>query len=290
MPWKEQIYKILFILLIIFVSLFSILSQVKGFYTKELKVWFLDVGQGDAIFIKTPQNYKILIDGGPSKKVLFELSEILPPWDKKIDIMILTHPHADHLIGLIEVLKVYQVEEVWFTGVIHTTPEYREFLETIKERTIPVKIIKMGDKKIFSDGSKLEILWPKESLFQKKVDDLNHFSIVSRLSYSRRTFLFSADIDKEAQEEILKNFSFRVDVLKIPHHGAKNWLSEEFLKTFLPSFGVICVGQNKFGHPAKDTLELLNKYQAKVLRVDTDGLIEFSSDGENMFYKKRSIK
>lgn len=280
---KEKFLKVVFLSLVFLFSLFFIFLKTKDFYKNEGRVFFLDVGQGDAIFIKTPKNYTILIDGGPSKKILFELSEILPLWERKIDLVLLTHPHADHLVGLCEVLKNYKVGEVWLSGVIHPTPEYQEFLNLLKEKNIPTKIIKMGDRRVFPDKSRLEILWPKESLFQKRVEDLNHFSVVARFSFGENQFLFTGDIDQEAQREILKNFSLKIDVLKIPHHGGEEAILEDFLKESESKLAVICVGKdNKFGHPARSTLELLKKYKVNYFRTDEDGQVIFSFDEKKL--------
>ncbi len=264
---------------LIFLFLCAVLIWIAVFDLpgEKLHVYFLDVGQGDSILIQTSKNQQILIDGGPDNAVLSELGEVMPFYDKKIELVILTHPHADHLAGLLEVLKSYQVDQILTTGIEYTTPEYIAWQKEIKDRNIPVKIAQAGQI-IDLDKAKMEILYPLEFLQEKKIDNLNNSSIVCRLEYGKNSFLFTGDIEEEAEQK-LKDDSLKSTVLKIPHHGSSTSLLLEFLGQIDPEVAVLCVGaDNSFGHPTEDILDKLKNVE--VYRTDQDGTIEIISDGE----------
>jgi len=249
----------------------------------KLVVNFFDVGQGDSIFIKTPNNQKILIDGGPDNGVLAKLGKNLPFYDKEIDLMILTHPHSDHLVGLVEVLKRYKVKKIISTGVIHATPEYLAWLEEIKEQKIPLEIAIAGQVLDFGNETKMEILYPLENLAGQSVDDLNNTSIVSKLTFKNNSFLFMGDAEATAEEKLIASGAdLKADILKIGHHGSKNATSESFLEKVDPQSAVISVGaKNKFGHPSGLVVNRLKREGIEILRTDERGDIKFLGDGEN---------
>jgi len=249
--------------------------------SKALEVAFLDVGQGDAILIKTPDHQRILIDGGPSNAVVNKLGENLPFFEKEIDLIILTHPHADHLDGLIEVLKRYEVKKILSTGVTHTTPDYLAWLEEIKNKNIPMEIAVAGQMFDFGGGVEMEILYPAEDLTGKSVENLNDTSIVAKLIFGQTSFLFTGDAEMEVEEKLISGGAdLKADVLKVGHHGSKNATGEDFLEKVQPRFAVISVGaDNQFGHPNAMTLKRLEKIGAEILRTDEDGDIKMVSDG-----------
>src|SRR6056297_1643605 len=146
---------------------------------KALNIYFLDVGQGDAIFMLGPNNETLLIDGGPDNKVIEELGEVLPFSQKKIDHLILSHPHADHVGGLPEVLNRYEVDNLYLTGVIHTSADYLTFLDKLKQGDYQVHFIDSYKKYILDIGLFVEFLAPLEKLAQAKVDELNNTSIIN---------------------------------------------------------------------------------------------------------------
>jgi len=256
---------------------------------KNLHVWFFDVGQGDAIFIKSPKNFKVLVDGGPSSVVLSKLGQALPFYDRKINLIIATHPHADHVGGLLDVLNNYQVDRVWITGVVHTTPEYLEFLQKIKDKNIPSRDVKAGENQDLGGGASLQVLAPVQSLAGQKIEDLNNTSIVLRLDYGPNSILLTGDAQREEESQILTaHANIRGQILKIPHHGSQSGLTEEFLKAVNPEIAIISVGaNNRFGHPSKNILEMLKDRQ--VLRTDKDGTIEVILDKEKYWVRKVRI-
>ncbi len=270
----------------------------------NLRVIYFDVGQGDSALIITPKGKTILIDGGPDDKVLSRLGEALPVGQKKIDTMILTHPHADHLDGLVSVLKRYEVGEVYYTGVIHTTSSFLEWLKLIKEKKIPMKIInKIEDVAI--DSATLHFLYPnrnlsfststasggdwrgQESKNQKTNSNLNNTSIVFKLVYGRTSFLFMGDAEIPVEKELLMvGVDLKADILKVGHHGSHSSTSEEFLSAVGPEYAVISAGKNNdFGHPHLRTLRRLERHNVKIFRTDEDGSVEFASNGEKIIKK-----
>lgn len=261
------------------ISVFQTFNEGSG-----LKVYFFDVGQGDSALIKTPDRQKILIDGGPSGAVVEKLGQNLPFYDKTINLMILTHPHADHLDGLVEVLKRYEVKKILATGAINSTPDYLAWLEEIKKENVPMEIAKAGQMIDFGDGSKIEILSPAEDFSGKQPDNLNNTSIVCKLIFGETSFLFTGDAEKEVEDILIAGGAdLKADVLKVGHHGSKNSTSQEFLEAVKPKFAVISVGKkNTFGHPNAGTLSRLEKLGAEIFRTDRGGDIIISSDGQKV--------
>lgn len=247
-----------------------------------LEVNFFDVGQGDAIFIQTPQRHQILIDGGPSSIILEKLGKELPFWDKTLDLIILTHPENDHMMGLLEVLKRYKVENILWTGVVKDTSEFKEWERLIEKEKANVFIAGVS-KKITSASTILEILYPLESLEEKKVNDSNNTSVVSKLVFGKNSFLFTGDSSKSVEAQLLeKGIDIDSDVLKIAHHGSKTSSGDDFIAKVSPEIAAISVGKdNKYGHPSPETLETLGKYGITVLRTDKDGDIKIISNGIN---------
>lgn len=257
---------------------------------KNLHLYFLDVGQGDSIYVRTMNNYDLLIDGGPDTKVLSELGEVMPFWDHKIDLVILTHPHADHISGLIEVLKRYQIGEILTTDAVHTSSEYLEWLEVIRDKEIPFTVVQTGQSKDLDAKTKLKILWPEEKYEGEKVNNLNNTSVVGKLIFDRFSVLLSGDAEEEVQAQLLSDQAADLpsNILKIPHHGSSNAALEDFFQLVNPDVAVISVGEsNKFGHPAKTTLDKLEEIGAKILRTDQNSRIEIISDGQTFWSKTK---
>ncbi|MCG2686400.1 MBL fold metallo-hydrolase [Candidatus Parcubacteria bacterium] len=245
----------------------------------QLHIWFFDVGQGDAIFIQTPENHQILIDGGPTARVLECLSEVMPPFDRSIDLVVLTHPHADHVVGLLEVLKRFQVSAVVANPVVHPTDEYQEWLELLRQQELEVREAYVGDRIRLGEVA-FEVLWPSEEFIRDGLagDNLNNTSIVLHLSYGDFTALLTGDAEADVQARI--RLDSPVDVLKFPHQGSKDSLNIEFLEAASPKLIVITVGKNNFGHPSPQVLEAVAERDLWMMRTDQDGTVEVASDGE----------
>lgn len=281
---SAKLYKILLILGIAAVLLVVPIFGLSYNPPKELEVDFLDVGQGDAILIKSPFGQNILIDGGPDSSVIEELGKNLPFWDKRIDLMVLTHPHDDHVTGLIEVIKRYSVKKILYTGVVHDAPNYLAWLEEIRERKIPLIIIDRPQKIVLGDDCYLEIISPRKSLLGRETDNLNNSSIVAKLVYRQTKFLLAGDVEIEVEKELLAGgVDLTAQVLKTGHHGSDTSSSEGFLETVSPKIAIIEVGKdNDFGHPSLRILKRLERVGTKILRTDLDGTVKLVSDGEEI--------
>jgi len=283
--WKH-IQRIELIAFVLSLSLAGIiLVQKENDSTRLLRVYYLNVGQGDAIYIRTPSGSDILIDGGPDSSILNELGAVMPFWDRQIDLMILTHPHSDHVLGLIEVLRRYQVRKVLYTGALHTAPDYIEWLKEIKRQQIPLEIVDEVSGISLDQGIELKFLYPTKSFLNKKVLNLNNTSIVSQLRYNKTIFLFTGDIERDVESELLENdqLSLKSDVLKVAHHGSESSSSLDFIHAVSPSIAIISCGQdNPFNHPHGQTLFNLKNNVDQILRTDIEGRVSLFSDGEKI--------
>ncbi|OGF21988.1 hypothetical protein A2Y83_03175 [Candidatus Falkowbacteria bacterium RBG_13_39_14] len=287
--------KILIIILaLIAINIYFLARAVFSFSLDDkMRVIFFDVGQGDASLVMA-DGLNILIDGGPDKKVVEKLDKYLPFWDREIDIMVLTHPHADHVAGLIDVFKKYQVDEVWMTGVLHSSYEYLEFLEIARDSGMATRMVgRDAINRVSATNIKIEILYPREDLFEKTVDNLNNSSIVLRISYKDKSFLFAGDIEEKADAELCEKpllshplegeGNIRSDVLKIAHHGSANASSQCFLEAVKPEITVISAGRdNDFGMPSLRILNRLERMGIGVFRTDEDGDVIMETDGKEI--------
>ncbi len=241
----------------------------------DLKVVFFDVSQGDSIFIETEQGHQILVDGGPGNSVLESLEGHMSPFDKSLDMIILTHADKDHLGGLIGVLKTYEVDAFVWTGVESDSSLYDELKELLKEERV---IVVDAFDKILVDDVVLEIYNPL-----REAKDLNDTSIVFKLIHNNSKFLLTGDLSSNFEDDLMQNFDLESDVLKVGHHGSKYSTSEGFLKAVSPKCAVISVGENSYGHPADRVLDLLEENKVKILRTDTNGDIVFYSNEKGLF-------
>jgi competence protein ComEC len=248
-----------------------------------LEVIFFDIGQGDSIFIETPGNYQILIDGGPSNIILEKLGKEMDFWDRKIDLIILTHPEHDHIAGLIEVLKRYEVENIVWTGILRDTAEYKEWVRLIEEEGSNIEIVQAGQR-IITPNLFFQVLYPLENLKGQDVKNTNNTSIINRLVFNNTSFLFLGDAYKSVERKLVNNGTYLdSDVLKVGHHGSKTSTSKELLESTNPQIAVISAGKdNRYGHPHEQVLEILNDYGIKILRTDEIGDIKIISDGNKI--------
>lgn len=253
---------------------------------KNLEVDFFDVGQGDAAFITTPEGHQILIDGGPDFSVLEKLDNKMPYGDRTIDLIILSHPEADHMFGLMEVLKSYKVDNILWTGVLRDNPEFFVWQDLIEKENADILVGSAGQK-IIIGNTEITIIHPLENLSGKILKDSNNSSLVLKLAFGKNTFLFTGDLLKKGEHDILQaGININVDVLKVGHHGSKTSTSEEFAKEVSPEFAIISLGRdNSYGHPHKITLDTLQKFGITILRIDEMGDISIVSDGNNLQIK-----
>ena len=255
-----------------------------------LTVTFFDVGQGDAIFIETPQGHQMLIDGGPDNAVLEKLGSVMPFWDRDIDLVILTHPDKDHVAGLIDVLKQYKVEHILWTGVQKNTKLFEKWKEALKEEDkegARVEIAHAPQKVVWSKSksSFIDILYPLESLEGKNPKDTNNTSLVSKLVFGKASFLLPGDISYKIEKSLLtEGIDLRADILKVAHHGSKSSSARPFLAAASPELAVIEVGkENRYGHPYQEVLERFEELKIPILRTDQNGDIVIRSDGKSFW-------
>lgn len=262
----------------------------------QLEVIFFDVGQGDAILIKTPQQHYILIDGGPDSSVLEKMAAQLPFWQKSIDLMVLTHAHDDHLVGLIDVLKRYEVDYILWNGVAGRSSAFEKWQRLIDSSDAEIKISRAG-LRLKANEFSLDVLYPFYSLEGLDFQDANLSSIVMRLVFQENSFLFTGDAYQSIERELVRQqeacqkmsrawcqmMFLQSDVLKVGHHGSKTSTAEEFVRAVSPEMAVISAGQNnRYGHPHRETLATLGNYDITILRTDTAGDIRLVSTGQEI--------
>lgn len=240
---------------------------------------FYDTGQGEAILIEK-EEIQILIDGGPDDEILSHLGQDLPPWDRKIELVILTHPHADHVTGLLSVLERYQVERILFYPVVYETKVYQKFLKAIRDEEATIWRGKRGTK-IELSGVSFRILWPQDGFSDANI---NNASVVLSLTFGEFDALLLGDAEREAQVRFVSLVP-EVEVLKVAHQGAWDGVYEPLLKQASSEVAVILVGaKNRYGHPHQLTLDLLGKLGMTILRTDLSGTIKVMSDGKKFWY------
>jgi competence protein ComEC len=256
----------------------------------KLHVNILNIGQGDAILIQTPSHQNILIDGGPSPQAInLELGKKLPFWDRTIDLMILTQPQSDHLTGLIEVLNYYKVKQVIAPEIPRDSFIYDQWLNLIQANHVSSTTAHAGQEINLGNDLLVEILHPPPALLKGTYDDINNNGLVLRLSYHDMSFLFTADIDQEAEWYLIsQRADLQSTVLKIAHHGSLSSTSPEFLAVANPSMVVISVSSNNnFNHPHPEIVSrLMQKLgDSKVFLTSKHGSVEFISDGNKLWVK-----
>jgi competence protein ComEC len=255
----------------------------------RLHTSFLDVGEGDAILIQKGSQ-QILVDGGPSPQAIaLALGKEMPFWDRTIDLVILTHPHADHITGLVEVLHRYRVKQVLSTDLEYESPIYDEWLRLLKEEDIGYTLAQAGQQIDFGSDVKLQVLNPQTPILTGTESDIDNNSIVLRLETGEVSFLLTADIMREAEFELVaRRANLTSTVLKVAHHGSATSTTKEFLAVVNPRLAVISVGkENPFGHPSSEVIDRLkeNLGQENIYRTDEDGTIEFITDGERLWVR-----
>lgn len=264
------------LLLIFILSLSIVLYQT--FSHTELTVSFLDVGQGDAILVTTPSKKQILIDGGATHKILEELSSEISYFDRSLDVVIATHPDADHVTGLIPTLVKYDVSTIITSPMTSDTGVFKELNSQIESEGADVRIGKKGDTIDFGDGVVLYILYPGERI----VRDTNDASVSVVIIYKEHSFLLTGDLSQAYEPELIQSSYIKnVTVYKAGHHGSNTSSGEQLLSYTKPEYAVISAGKdNTYGHPHKEVLKRLSVYAKETFSTIDNGRITFTSDGK----------
>jgi competence protein ComEC len=290
--FKLRLAILITLVLITITSLYIANRENRGLLT----VAFLNIGQGDAIFIEAPNGNQLLLDGGPDRSVLRELGQVMPFYDHSIDVMIESHPDSDHISGLNDVLEKYQVNLFMEPGVEAETSTYKELKNRLAQKKIKVIEARRGMVIDLGSGVSLQILFP---VIDPRGMETNNASIVARLVYGQNKFMLTGDspknieeylvsLEKNPKEERLQgSFSLKSDVLKAGHHGSKTSSGEAFVQAVAPKYAIISAGlNNKYGHPNQETLDIFDRLGIQVLRTDRQGRIVFNSDGANLIVTK----
>lgn len=249
----------------------------------NLKVHFIDVGQGDCILIEDG-NSAMLIDAGNTQNGPDIVSYIKKLGISKLDFVIATHPHADHIGGMADVINAFDIGKLIMPKVEHTTRTFENLLLTIRNKGLKITAPVPGTEYKLGDAS-FTILAPNSSSYK----DLNDYSVVIKLKYGSTSFLFTGDAETVSENEILaRGYDVKANVLKVGHHGSTSSTTERFLDAVSPRYAVICVGaNNQYGHPAPETLSKLAERGIKIYRTDEAGTIVVTSDGKSISFNKQ---
>lgn len=275
----ERLFGFVFLLILFTVAMGSVAQNRLVFHTPGLRVWFFDVGQGDALFLETASGKQMLIDTGPSDVVLQKLGEVMWPWDRNIDALVLTHPDADHIAGTLGVLDRYQIGQVYESGLVAYTSVANKIKEQEQAKHLPVSFLRAGDGFVF-DGVRVDVLWPRDIDVANAKDDRNQASIVLKLTYKDTTVLLTGDAPETA-EQMFAAQAGHIDVLKVGHHGSVTSTTNELLDAIQPTKSIVSVGkQNRYGHPHPLILERLRLHHTSILQTMREGDILLWSNGK----------
>lgn len=244
---------------------------------ENIKIHFIDVGQGDSIFIELPNNETMLIDAGESSKEEVVSEYINTLGYNKINYVIGTHPHSDHIGGLAHIINSFNIEKIYMPKALSTSKTYENLLNTIYKNNKNIITAKAGIKIIDEDNLKINILAPNNNNYS----NLNNYSVVIKINYKSKSFLFMGDAEILSENEILTDVS--ADIIKIGHHGSDTSSSESFLSKVNPKYAIIMVGENnKYNHPNQTILDRLERNNIITYRTDLNGNIVITSDGNEI--------
>jgi competence protein ComEC len=281
----QRYYPIFFIIVLIAVNIFIWSVVLRDEKTKELTVAFLDVGAGDSIYIEAPNGNKMLIDGGPDRSVVRELSEIIPFYERTIDVVLATHPDKDHIGGLVDVLKNYDTKIILTTGATSTTETDKAFGNAIfDEEKMGAKniLVRRGNVVKLSEDVLFTVLYPVAISPKEPTNDT---SVVGILTYGNQSFLLTGDAPQKVERYLVSvdGKKLKAQVLKLGHHGSKTSSSEVFIGNVSPDYAIISTAKkNRYGHPNKEVIDLLKKYNIPTLATYDGGKIIFKTNGETL--------
>lgn len=284
MPKKTWLKYVLICVALIFVIVCVAISNKSTVKTNldlenNMVTHFIDVGQGDCILIQV--NHKnLLIDSGTSDSKQKLIRYLKKNNITRLDYIVATHPHEDHIGGMAKVIKTFEVGEFWAPKVITSTQAFEDMIRSLRAKNLKIKIAKPNTSLNLGPNTTCVMLSPNKTTYE----NVNNYSCAIKISYKNSTYLFTGDIETEAENEIMDTgYDIKADVLKVAHHGSKTSTSQEFLNKVSPKIAVISCGtDNDYGHPNKETLDKLKKLNCTVYRTDLDKTIVLISDGSNI--------
>lgn len=257
--------------------------QVQATTDTNLRVHFIDVGQGDSILVQFPDGKNMLVDAGKNGSANAIVNYLKKAGVNRIDYLVGTHPHEDHVGSMDTVIKSFQIGEIFMPRATNNTKTFRDVLQAIKDKGLKVTTAKAGVNIIKADNLTADIIAPHKTEYES----LNNHSAVIKITYGKISFLLTGDAEEQSEFEMLASSAVRpqADVLKVGHHGSKSSTSSGFLNAVNPKYAVISLGAgNDYGHPHKVTMDRLSKAGVQVLRTDEKGTIVFSTDGKEISY------
>lgn len=250
-----------------------------------LTIAFMNVGQGDAIFIESPTKNRMIIDGGPNAAIIGEVGNLVPWYSRWIDVLLVTHPDADHFAGFIDLLKRYKTGAVIESAVESDSKVYKQF-NTITDESGATRTFAMKGMIIdIGGGAHLDILFPDRDVSKM---DTNDASIVTKLVYGSTTVMLTGDSPSKIEKQLIVSDgkNLQSTILKVGHHGSKTSTSEVFVENVDPQYAIISAGKdNRYGHPNEQVLDILDKYKSEILQTAVEGTIIFQSDGSKFVRK-----
>ena len=271
---RKLIHSVIAFLSLVFLICFLAFKLSQG---QSLRVAFLDVGQGDAILI-SQGNKQVLIDGGKEGKVLLEkLGKYIPFWDRTIETIIATHPDQDHIGGLINVMKAYNIETVIETGAESDSQIYKKWETDVANERAQRIAAQKGVSIDMGNGARLEIIYPLSPV-DGQVSDSNAASVVARLTFGKSSFLLTGDFPTESEQTLFASGAqLQSDVLKVSHHGSKYGTGDAFLDRVKPKDAIISVGKNNsYGHPSEEVIKRLNARRVSIFKTSESGDIVYA--------------
>ncbi len=253
----------------------------------RIHITVLDVGQGDAILVEGDRGARMLIDGGPDPdRLILELDARIPPWDRRIDVLVLSHPHEDHAGGLPRLVEAYRIGRIFEPGMIGPGPAYHAFRADLALQARSPELLSTGDR-LRLDSIDLRVLWPDRTAVPREPPDggtsINNVSIVLLGTFGSQRFLLAGDIEQEIDPILLSRGLPRIDLLKVAHHGSRTSSTAAFLDAVRPKVAIVSVGAvNPYGHPAPETIARIEARGASLYRTDRNGSVEATLDGRTM--------
>lgn len=275
----------------IFVFFVSFILFCCDVVAADLIAHFIDVGQGDCIFLQLPNGKNLLIDGGPEDEYFDAGKEVIMPYlntcgVKELDAIVISHAHRDHIGGLPHIIKKIPVAAVYDSGYAYPSPVYEKLLKSINKRGVKYVVVREKDKIVLDPAVEISVLSPPKHL---PWDDPNNNSVVLKITYKKISFLFTGDIEVDAEDFLIGRYKYDLEsnILKVPHHGSKTSSTDDFLEVVNPEVAVIqCGRSNRFRHPHPSVVRKYKDSDCELYRNDTDGTVIIKTDGKTFSVQK----